>query len=140
AWQHWAILPRVGRDMTELDASTTVFGQHWRAPVIAAPWGNHALVHTNAELETARGVAAAGIGFGLSGASSRLLADVAAMSGPYLQQVYLPADRERAKPFLEHAVAAGAWGIALTVDAPGISSGFSFRARVGSSEGQTSPN
>lgn len=140
AWQQWVIVPRVGRDMSVVDATVTVFGQHWRAPVMVAPWGNHSLVHQHAEAESARGAVAAGVGFGLSGSSSLSLSEVSAAAGPFLQQLYLPQSREQAKPFLERAVTAGAWGIALTVDAPSVSSGFSFRTRVGSTSGTVSPN
>jgi 4-hydroxymandelate oxidase len=128
AWSDWLLRPRVLRDVTGLDPRATVLGVELAAPVFVAPWAGHGLVHPDAELATAAGSRRAGIGLSVSSGAGRTLADIAAVAGPFLQQVYLPQDRSLVRPLLEAAVAAGAAALLLTVDAPAIGNELGFRA------------
>lgn len=130
AWASWLIQPRMFRDVTVLDTSVTVAGHALPSPVLLAPWARHGLVHPEGELASARAARAAGAGFALSSGSSLPIEDVAEVSGPYLQQLYLLPERELVKPFLERAVAAGAWAIAVTVDAPTVATPHGFRSGI----------
>ena len=118
AWNRWKIRPHVLRDVSAVDASTSLFGIELAAPVFAAPWAGHALVHTGAEVATARGLRAAGVGFGVSSGASAPIAHIGAASGPFLQQLYLPEDRGLVRGFVERSVGAGA---ALVTGRPAVS-------------------
>ena len=140
AWDRWSILPRVLRDLTMVDASTKLFGVRLDVPIIVAPWQNHRLAHPDGEIGTAMAARASGVGFALSMGSSQLIEEVAAVSGPYLQQLYVPRNRESMKPFVERCVAAGAYAFAVTVDSPPLGVAFGFRADVADSHRQNLPN
>lgn len=130
AWRRRRLVPRAFRDVREVDTRTELFGQSFSAPVIAAPWAAQLLIHPDGEEASARGIRRAGLGFGLSSSSSLPIDQVAQSSGPFLQQVYVPVNREELFPFLDKVVAAGAWGLALTVDAPAVAINTPFRPRA----------
>lgn len=113
-WQRWAIWPRALRGRIEPRVDTTVLGQPLALPVVAAPTAMHGLWHPQAEAETARGVHGAGSLLVLSQAST--VPPEQAVTGPYLQQLYLPRNRELIVALLARARAAGAVGFVLTVD------------------------
>jgi 4-hydroxymandelate oxidase len=140
AWNRWKLRPRVLRDVSDVQTATEVFGIPLAAPVFAAPWAGHSLVHDEGEVATARGLRAAGLGFGVSSGASTPLDAVGAESGPYLQQLYLPEDRDLVRGFLARTVAAGAAAIALTVDHPAVGNGYGFRAGLAGLPYRPSPN
>lgn len=49
AFEHWALLPRVMRDVSNVDMSLEIFGQRVDAPIIIAPTGGKNLVIPNAD-------------------------------------------------------------------------------------------
>ena len=51
----WRIRPRVLRDVTQRDLSTTILGQKIAFPVCLAPTAMNGLVHKDAECATAEG-------------------------------------------------------------------------------------
>lgn len=51
--------------------------------------------------------------------------------------MYLPADRDLVTPFLRRSVAAGAFGLLLTIDGPAAGYGFGFRAPLPPTAGPT---
>lgn len=126
AWRRWWLRPRVLRDVSRVDTSTTVLGARLRTPVLVAPSAAHDLYHRDGELATAAGTAAAGSLLCLSTRSTRLIEDVAAHAGPWWMQVYV-ADREITAALVRRAAAAGAGALVLTVDTPYVSR----RARSG---------
>ena len=140
AWNRWKIRPHVLRDVSEIDSTTTLFGIELAAPVFAAPWAGHSLVHTEGEVATARGLRAAGVGFGVSSGASAPIAHIGAASGAFLQQLYLPEERDLVRGFVERSVAAGAAAILLTVDHPAVGNGFGFRAGLAGLPHRPSPN
>ncbi len=140
AWSRWSIRPRMLRDVSALDPGVTVLGRRLAHPVLVAPMSGLSLLHAGGETECARGAAAAGAGFCLTSGSSRTIAEVAAVSGPFLQQVYLWPERDRMLPFVEAVVAAGALGFLLTVDSPPQAARYGFRRRVTGMRAVTSPN
>lgn len=129
-WRRHAIYPRPLAGISSVDLSVEVFGQSLELPVLAAASAAHGLWHDEGEVETARGVRAAGSLLALSQASTVAPASVAPHSGPYLQQLYLPQDRALAVPFLDEVAALGAIGLILTVDQIPVPFEQPFRLRA----------
>ncbi|WP_020104762.1 alpha-hydroxy acid oxidase [Nocardia sp. 348MFTsu5.1] len=115
-WRRYAIYPRPLAGVSSVDLSMDIFGHRIDLPVLAAASAAHGLWHPDGEVETARGVRAAGSILALSHGSTRSPAQVAPHSGPYLQQLYLPQERDVALPFITEVTGLGAIGLILTID------------------------
>jgi 4-hydroxymandelate oxidase len=122
AWRDVWIAPRVLRDVSSVDTTTTLLGTEFATPLCVAPTGFHGLAHPDGELATAAGAAAAGALFVLSTRSTRLIEEVgdvvAAAGGAWWFQVYLMRERELTAGLVRRAVAAGAAALVLTADTP----------------------
>jgi 4-hydroxymandelate oxidase len=119
AWRSVRFRPRVLRDVSRVDTSTTVLGTPVNAPVLVAPMGFHVVCHPDGEAETARGVAAAGGSMVVSTRSStRLEETAAALRGPWWFQVYVMQDRDVTRELVLRAAGAGATALVLTADTP----------------------
>jgi lactate 2-monooxygenase len=112
------IVPRMLRDVSDRDLSTTVLGTPLAAPLMLAPIGVQKIVHEDGELATARAAAAIGTPMIASTASHFTLEEIAAASGeaPRWFQLYWPSDPELLASFVGRAEAAGYGAIVLTVD------------------------
>jgi L-lactate dehydrogenase (cytochrome) len=112
------IVPRMLRDVSSRDLSTTLLGTEMPAPLLLAPIGVQKVLHTDGELATARAAAAVGVPIIASTASHFTLEEIAAAGGeaPRWFQLYWPNDPELARSFVERAEAAGYGAIVLTVD------------------------
>src|SRR5438128_9193023 len=60
AYESWALRPRVLRDVSALDLSTTVLGTRVSLPVLIAPCGAHKLTTSYWDLSTHRAAADCG--------------------------------------------------------------------------------
>jgi len=118
AWSQVRLRPRVLRDVSRVDTSTSVLGTRVAAPVLVAPTAFHRLAHPSGELATAQGTAAAGSLLVLSTRSSTRIESVAAAAGPWWFQVYLLRDRGLTKDLVQRATASGAKALVLTGDTP----------------------
>jgi lactate 2-monooxygenase len=118
AFASWRIVPRMLRDVSATDLSTTVLGTLLPAPVALAPIGVLGIVHPDGEAAVARAAAALGLPMVVSTAATTTLEEVAAAGGdaPRWYQLYWPKDRELATSFLERAAAAGYRALVLTLD------------------------
>ena len=118
AFRRRRIVPRMLRDVSARDLSTTVLGTEMAAPVMLAPIGVQAILHPEGELATARAAAAVGVPMIASTASHFSLERIAEASGagPRWFQLYWPNDPELARSFVERAERAGYGAIVLTVD------------------------
>lgn len=121
AFERWEILPRMLRDVSERNLSTTVLGTAMPAPVILAPIGVQSIVHPEGELAVGRAAAARGLPFILSTAASHTIEEVAAAVEPTPQasrwyQLYWPKDRDLAQSFVARAASAGYEAIVVTLD------------------------
>ena len=88
------LVPRVLRDVSDIDVSTTVLGEPSAMPLIVAPTGFPRIAHPDGELATARSAARHGVPFGLSTMGTRSIEEVAAASsGRKWFQVYVWKDR-----------------------------------------------
>jgi lactate 2-monooxygenase len=122
AFRRWRIVPRVLRDITQRDLSTTLLGTKLPSPLLVAPVGVQTLVHEHGELATARAAAALGVPMVVSTASATSMEDIgdamaeASGDGPRWYQLYWPSDRDLARSLVSRAEAAGYSALVLTVD------------------------
>ena len=77
AFDDWAIVPRVLRNVAERERSVELFGREAAAPVVLAPVGVLSIVHEEAELAVAGAAADLGLPYALSTVSSTTMEDVA---------------------------------------------------------------
>lgn len=109
--------PRILRDMSSIDTSTTLLGKTIPMPLVLAPTGFSRIADPQGELAVARAAARAGIPYSLSTMSTRSIEEVAAVSdGPKYFQVYTWKDRGLVKDLIQRSAAAGYEAIILTVD------------------------
>ena len=113
------IVPRMLRDVSVRDLSTTVLGTAMPAPLLLAPIGVQKVVHDEGELATARAATATGVPMIASTASHFSLEEIAAAGGagaPRWFQLYWADDRELVESFVGRAERAGYGAIVVTVD------------------------
>ncbi len=77
AFYRWRIVPRMLRDVSKRDLSVELLGARLPTPVLLGPVGVQGIVHTEAEVATARAAASLGLPFTLSTMSSCSIEDVA---------------------------------------------------------------
>ncbi len=118
AFARWQIVPRMLRDVSVRDLSSSLLGTSMPAPIMLGPVGVQSIVHPEAELAVARAAAAAGLPSVLSTAASHTIEQVAEAMGEASRwyQLYWPKDRELAASFVQRAGAAGYAAIVLTLD------------------------
>jgi 4-hydroxymandelate oxidase len=129
AWREFRFVPRVLRDVRELDLSGTFLGRPSSLPIAIAPMAAQIMAHPGGEAEMLAGAAAAGIPFCLSTSSSMTMEDIAkaAPDAERWFQLYVIRDLEYSRALVERAEAAGYGAIVLTVDLPVL--GFRERDR-----------
>lgn len=111
------LVPRVLRDVSDIDASTTILGQHAPMPLIISPTGFPRIAHPEGELATARAAARAGIPFSLSTMGTRSIEEIADVcDGRKWFQVYVWRDRELTKDMLARCKENGFEALYITVD------------------------
>jgi lactate 2-monooxygenase len=119
AFRRRKIVPRMLRDVSERDLSTSVLGTAMPAPLLLAPIGVQKIVHPDGELATARAAAAVGAPIIASTASHFTLEEIAAAGGPDAPrwfQLYWANDERLMESFVGRAEAAGYGAIVVTVD------------------------
>ena len=112
--------PRILRDVSDVDLSSTVLGKSAALPFGIAPTGFTRMMHTEGEIAGAQSAEAAGIPFALSTMGTRSIEEVAAAAptGRNWFQLYMWKDREKSIALIERAAAAGFDTLLLTVDVP----------------------
>lgn len=112
--------PRVLRDVSDVDLSSTVLGKKVAMPFGIAPTGFTRMMHTEGEIAGSQAAEAAGIPFSLSTMGTRSIEEVAeaAPNGRNWFQLYMWKDREKSMALVERAAAAGFDTLLLTVDVP----------------------
>jgi L-lactate dehydrogenase (cytochrome) len=120
AFQRVEFCPSVLRDVSVVDASTTVLGAPSALPLVFAPTGFTRLMHTEGEPAVARVAERVGIPYALStmGTTSVEALAAAAPGARKWFQLYLWRDREASAGVVERAKAAGYEALVLTVDTP----------------------
>jgi isopentenyl diphosphate isomerase/L-lactate dehydrogenase-like FMN-dependent dehydrogenase len=112
--------PRILRDVSEVDLTSTVLGKKVSMPFGIAPTGFTRMMQTEGEIAGAQAAEAAGIPFSLSTMGTRSIEEVAAAApnGRNWFQLYMWKDREKSMGLVERAAAAGFDTLMLTVDVP----------------------
>jgi L-lactate dehydrogenase (cytochrome) len=114
-----ALRQRVLRDVSAIDLSVELFGQHLAMPVALAPIGLAGLTARRGEVQAARAAEAAGIPFCLSTVSACPLAEVKrGVTKPFWFQLYMIRDRGFMGDLLAAAKAAQCSALIFTVDMP----------------------
>jgi isopentenyl diphosphate isomerase/L-lactate dehydrogenase-like FMN-dependent dehydrogenase len=118
AFFRWRIVPRMFCDVTHRDLGAELFGMRLPAPVILAPVGVQGIIHSEAEVATARAAASLGLPFVLSTLSSISIEDVAnsAGSAPRWFQLYWGKNPELTASMLQRAERAGYKALVVTLD------------------------
>lgn len=118
AFDEWAFVPRVLRNVSRRHQRLTLFGQDYTAPFGIAPMGIVALSAYQGDLALARAAASSGIPFVLSGSSlTPMEAVMRAAPGSWFQ-AYLPGDPARIDALLDRVQATGVHTLVVTVDIP----------------------
>jgi isopentenyl diphosphate isomerase/L-lactate dehydrogenase-like FMN-dependent dehydrogenase len=118
ALEEIAFRPRVLRDVTNVDLSTTFLGHKLRLPVILAPIGSLQDLHAAGGIAPTKVAAAFGVLHMLSSVCKPGLEEVAAAAPGYpkLFQLYIRGDAAWVDERVATAVAHGYAGLCLTVD------------------------
>lgn len=111
------LVPRILRDVHNIDLSTTLFGRRLPAPLLLAPVGGPRLLHHQAEPAVAHAASRAGVPYVVSTLASTSLEDIAAVAaGPLWFDLYVWGDRSIAKDLIARAAAAGYEALVVTAD------------------------
>lgn len=112
--------PRVLRDVTTVDPTTTILGNQVAFPVVLGPTGFTRMMRTEGEPAVARAAARAGVPYALSTMGTTSPEDLSRTGGDGEQwfQLYLWRDRERSTELLDRVAASGFRTLVLTVDVP----------------------
>lgn len=114
-----ALRQRVLTDVSAIDLSTTLFGEHSAMPLALAPIGLAGMNARRGEVQAARAAAAANVPFCLSTVSACPLDEVvAAHEKPIWFQLYMIRDRGYMRELLDQARASGCSALIFTVDMP----------------------
>lgn len=113
-------VPRVLRDVSTVDTSTTMLGVRSALPLALAPTGFTRMMHTEGESAVARVAQRSGIPYGLSTMGTTSIEALAAASPDVRRwfQLYLWRDRAASAELVDRAAAAGYEALMLTVDTP----------------------
>ncbi|HEX4470422.1 MAG TPA: alpha-hydroxy acid oxidase, partial [Nocardioides sp.] len=117
AWREVRFRPRVLRGVDHVDLTTTLLGVEVATPIGVAPTAMQRAIHPLGERAMVAGAEAAG-SLCVVSSNAGTPWDELGTASPWWLQAYLPTERERMRPVLERAVAAGAAAVVLTVDTP----------------------
>ena len=112
--------PRVLRDVSAVDTSTTILGKPSAAPWAFAPTGFTRMMHSEGESAVGRVAARTGVPYALSTMGTTSIEQLAGAAPDARRwfQLYLWRDREASRDFVQRAQAAGYEALVLTVDTP----------------------
>ncbi len=119
AFERYALIPRVGVDVSSIDLATTVLGKPLAAPLILAPTGLCGMATSRGEIPAARAAVEAGVVFTASCMSAVTLEEIPAEApGDHWFQLYVWRDREITRGLVERAQAEGYKALLVTLDTP----------------------
>ena len=119
AWQEWALLPRMLRDLRGGHTRCQLLGDVLQHPIVLAPIAYQHLFHAEGERASALAAGVMGGAAVLSSFASTLLEEVAEVAqGPLWFQLYWQGSAEATLALALRAEAAGYRALVLTVDAP----------------------
>ncbi len=109
-------LPRVARNVEQVNAAATLLGTPAAFPLALAPTGAAGLVWHEGDLALARAAAKAGVPFTISSASTMDLEQIATAGGNLWFQLYLWADRALSMDVVDRAWDHGCEALLVTMD------------------------
>jgi L-lactate dehydrogenase (cytochrome) len=120
AFERVEFRPRVLRDVSAVDTTTSVLGRPSALPLAFAPTGFTRMMHHQGERAVVRVAEAVGVPYALSTLGTTSIEDVAAAAPGARRwfQLYVWRDRGAGKELVERAQAAGYEALILTVDVP----------------------
>ena len=120
AFERVAFHPRVLRDVSTVDLSTTVLGGPAALPLVLAPTGFTRMMHHEGEVAVARAAARAGVPYALSTMGTTSPEDLrsAVPGARHWFQLYLWQDRSASRDLVQRAAECGYESLVLTVDTP----------------------
>ena len=111
------LVPNVLSDVSNIDLSTTVFGQKIDFPLFLSPTAMHRLYHPHGESAAAKAAEKMGTMFSMSTMSTTSIEEIGnSTGGPKLFQLYIHKDRGLTDNLIERCQRAGFHGLCLTVD------------------------
>jgi lactate 2-monooxygenase len=118
AFDRWAVVPRVLRDVSSRDTSVELFGRRLPAPLLLGPVGALELVHRDADLAVARAAAATGVPMVFSNQASVSMETCSAAMGasPHWFQLYWSTSDELVESLVGRAEACGCEALVVTLD------------------------
>jgi lactate 2-monooxygenase len=121
ALYRWRIVPRMLRDVSKRDLSVELLGARLPAPVLLGPVGVQEIVHSDADVASARAAASLGLPFVLSTMSSRTIEEVVQSAAtvaesPRWFQLYWGKNPELAASMVQRAERAGYSALVVTLD------------------------
>lgn len=119
AFNHKLIVPKVLASVQNPDMTTTIFDEKIAMPIIMAPVASHGLAHVDAEVATAKGIAASKTIFTISSYANKPFKEIstAGEGAPQWFQFYMSKDNGINRSILDEAKANGVKSIVLTADA-----------------------
>ena len=119
AFDQWEFVPRVLRDVSELDTSVELLGRRHPVPLALSPTGFTRIVCPDGELAVARAAARKGIAYSLSTLSTRSIEEIREVSdGPLWFQLYFWRDRGLVAEWLQRAADCDYEALLVAVDTP----------------------
>ncbi|KAK1821384.1 hypothetical protein LTR12_004270, partial [Friedmanniomyces endolithicus] len=117
--------PRILRDVSRIDTSTTILGNKVKVPIFICPTGLAKMIHPEAEKALARAAKATGIIEVLSTSASHPVEDIVAEAPghPFFFQLYVNRDRKKSEELLAKVNRLDLKAIFVTVDAAGRGEG-----------------
>lgn len=111
-------VPRLLRDVSKVDTSTTVLGTPVPLPFALSPVGGPRMFHYQGELAVARAMRSARLPYGVSTLATQTIEDIAraAQGSPLWFQLYVWGDRSVARDLLKRARDAGYRALLLSAD------------------------
>jgi L-lactate dehydrogenase (cytochrome) len=116
AFEAYALVPRVLRDVSSRTMDTKLFGETFAAPIGIAPMGISALMAYRGDIVLAKAAAQAGIPIIMSGSSLIRMEDVAAIAPKTWFQAYLPGEPDKIDALVDRVASAGFKTLVLTAD------------------------
>jgi L-lactate dehydrogenase (cytochrome) len=118
AFEEYGFVPRVLRDVSGRDQTTTLFGKTYAAPFGIPPMGSAALCAYRGDVVLTRAAAAINVPMCLSASSLITLEDVRRENPAAWYQAYLAGDDARIEPLVDRVAAAGYDTFVVTADVP----------------------
>jgi L-lactate dehydrogenase (cytochrome) len=117
AYRRMTFSPRILRDVSDVDISSSLLGRPLAYPLVLAPTGFTRIADPAGELAVARAASRAGLPYALSTLGTRSIEEVAEVGGDRLWfQVYTWRDRDLVADLIKRAAAAEYEALCLTVD------------------------